>query len=270
MENASTPARSKVSFREHELEFSPLCTEQDVMKRLKVAHPGVPFQKLFLENMTDDADMRALFGDDDRVVDADVVLKQNLSLNTTPLDPKNRATPMFVYMDTPKAELVGTSLQPLIAASEGADAATVAECAKKVYETISNELSETIGVSMKKHDIVNHFKATAFRGGAVISVDGVKFAVCMLGECLPKNNDLEKILGKDDSLYPADALGYIKKLKWMPGGSQGMTNVSIKKNPGKVRATRCRVIRCRVIRCRALTRDTLLSTSRFFTGAYQD
>ena len=234
------------------------------MERLKVAHPGVPFQKLFLENMTDDASMRALFGDDERVVEAPVTLKQNLMLNTTPLDPKNRGTPMFVYMDIPKAELVGTSLGPLIATSEGADAATAAECAKQVYKMISNELSETIGVSMKKHDIVNHFKATAFRGGAVIGVDGVKFAVCMLGECLPKLNDLEKILGKDDSLYPADALGYIKKLKWMPGGSQGMTNVSIKKNPGKVRVIRCRVIRCRVIRCRALTRDTLLSTSRCF------
>ena len=128
---------------------------------------------------------------------------------------------------------------------------------------ISNELSTTIAVSMKKHDIPNHFKVTAFRGGAVISVGGVKFAVCMLGERLPKLNDLEKILGKRDSHYPADAVGYIKQLKWMPGGSQGMANVSIKKNPGKVRATRCRVIRCRVIRCRALTRVTLLSTSRF-------
>ena len=114
MENADTPAaRFKISFRGRELEVSPLNTEQDVVKRLCVAHPAVPFQKLFLENMTDDVGMRALFGDDDRVVEAPVTLKQNLMLNTTPLDPKNRATPMFVYLDTSKAELVGTSLQPL-------------------------------------------------------------------------------------------------------------------------------------------------------------
>ena len=70
---------------------------------------------------------------------------------------------------------------------------------------------------MKKENIANHFKVTAARGGAVIGVDRVKFAVCMLGECLPKLNDLGKILGKPDSLYPADAVGYIKQLKWMPG-----------------------------------------------------
>lgn len=258
MENASTPARFKVSFRGHELEVSPLNTEQDVMKRMKLTHPTVPFQKLWLEDIEADLNTRTEFGDDGRVVDAPVVLKQNLSLNTTPLDPKNRTAPMFVYMDCTKAELVGTNLQSLITASEGADAATVAEYAKTLYETISNELSELIAVWMKKHDIPNHYKVTAFRGAATMSGDRVKVAVCMLGEYLPKLIDLEKILGKPD------VPGYMKKLKWMPGGSQGMTNVSIKKSPGKVRATRCRIIRCRVIRCRALTHDTLLSTSRFY------
>ena len=120
---------------------------------------------------------------------------------------------------------------------------------------------------MKKKDIPNHFKVTSARGGVVVSVNGVKYAVCMLGPCLPKLDDLTRILKKPN------VPDHMKKMQWMTGGSHGMTNMPIKKNPEKVYTTRCRVIRCRVIRCRAprcraLTRDTLLSTSPF-TGAWQ-
>jgi len=132
MENASTP--HKISFRGHEVDLSPLNTEESALKKLKESHPRAPLHKLWLENIEENANTRTQFGDDGRDVNADVVLKQNLSLNTTAIDPKNRTTPMFVYMDSTKAGLVGTSLQPLIAASKGADAATVAECAKAVYE----------------------------------------------------------------------------------------------------------------------------------------
>ena len=258
MANAPTPL--KIKFRDCESALSPLHTYGSAEKKLTSEHL-LPLGHLFLE----DADTRGTLFRDDGDFDTDVELRQNLSLNNTPLDPDKRTAPLLVHGEWTKIELQGTSTQPFIDAHDNADVAAAVACVKALFDELTNEFSAALGSSMKKKNIANHFKVTSARGGVVVTFNGVKFAVCMLGPCLPKLDDLARILKKPN------VPGHIKKIEWMKGGALGMTSMSIKKNPEKVCTTRCRVIRCRVIRCRAprcraLTRVTLLSTSPF-TGA---
>ena len=262
MANASTP--HKIKFGDCESFLSPLHSDGSALKKLRSEHPA-PLGHLYLE----DVNTRGTPFGGDGDFDKDVELKQNLSLNNTPLDPDKRTAPLLVHGEWTKIELQGTSIQPFVDAHDNAaDAAAAVACVKALFDEFTNEFSGTVSSSMKKKDIPNHFKVTSARGGVVVSVNGVKYAVCMLGPCLPKLDDLTRILKKPN------VPDHIKKIHWMTGGSHGMTNMPIKKNPEKVYTTRCRVIRCRVIRCRAprcraLTRVTLLSTSPF-TGACQD
>jgi len=256
MANASTPI--KITFGEWCTTHSPLHSHGSAAKKLKSKHPVL--DQLYLEDVNTRG---TLFGGDGDF-DTGIVLKQNLSLNNTALDPDKRTAPLLVHGEWTKIELQGTSIQPFVDAHDNAaDAAAAVACVKALFDEFTNEFSAALGSSMKKKDITNHFKVTSARGGVVVSDNGVKYAVCMLGPCLPKLDDLTRILKKPN------VSDHMKKIVWMTGGSHGMTNMSIKKNPEKVyttrcRVIRCRVIRCRVIRCRALTRDTLLSTSRCF------
>ena len=261
MANASTPI--KIKFREFESSLTPLHSHGSAAKKLKSEYPVL--EQVYFE----DVNTRGTPFGGDGDFDTDIVLKQNLSLNNTPLDPDKRTAPLLVHGEWTKIALQGTSIQPFVDAHDNAaDAAAAVACVKALFDEFTNEFSGTVNSSMKKKDIPNHFKVTSARGGVVVSANGVKYTVCMLGPCLPKLDDLARIPKKPN------VPGHIKKIVWMPGGSHGMTNMSIKKNPEKVYTTRCRVIRCRVIRCRAprcraLTRVTLLSTSPF-TGACQD
>ena len=263
MANPSTPNTIKIKFGEFESGLSPLHRYGSAWKKLCTEWPVL--EQLYLE---DENTRGTPFGGDDDF-DTDIVLKQNLSLNNTALDPDKRTAPLLVHGEWPKIELQGTSIQPFVDAHDNAaDAAAAVACVKALFDEFTNEFSGTVSSSMKKMNVANKYKVTSARGGVVVSDNEVKYAVCMLGPCLPKLDDLARILKKPN------VPGHIKKIEWMKGGALGMTSMSIKKNPDKVYTTRCRVIRCRVIRCRAprcraLTRVTLLSTSPF-TGACQD
>ena len=189
MANASTPI--KIKYGAYEASLSPLHSYGSALKKLKSDNPVL--EHLYLE----DTNTRGTLFDGDGDFDTDVELKQNLSLNTTPLDPDKRAAPLLVHGEWTKNEFQGTSIQPFIDAHDNAaDAAAAVACVKALFGEFTNELSAALGASMKKHDIANPFKVTAARGGAVISVNGVKYAVCMLGPCLPKLDGPTRILKK--------------------------------------------------------------------------
>ena len=184
MANASTPI--KIKYGEFEEEVSPLHHYGSALNKLKRKHPVL--EHLYLE----DANTRGTPFGGDGDFDTAVELGHNLSLNTTPLDPDKRAAPLLVHGEWTKNELQGTSIQPFIDAHDNAgDAAAAVACVKALFDEFTNEFSAALGSSMKKENIANHFKVTAARGGAVISANGAKYAVCMLGPCLPKLDDLK-------------------------------------------------------------------------------
>ena len=184
MANASTPI--KIKFGDCESSLSPLHTYGSAVKKLKSEHL-LPLDHLFLE----DADTRGTLLGGDGDFDTDVELRHNLPLNNTPLDPSKRTAPLLVHGEWSKNELQGTGLQPFIDAHDNADGAAAVACVKALFDEFTNEFSAALGSSMKKENIANHFKVTAARGGAVISANGAKYAVCMLGPCLPKLDDLK-------------------------------------------------------------------------------
>ena len=62
----------------------------------------------------------------------------------------------------------------------------------------------------------------------------VRIAVCMFGNNLPKQIDFDRIQRMPDSDFPEGYAVVFKLAKWLPGGAQGLTVQTIKKDPKKV------------------------------------
>jgi len=217
---------------------SPFHTEESIKNRLGEKMPKS--RRLFLTAGNDDS--ADAFGGRERTVDADVNLVHKLSSNLKPMRIKDRTAPLFVSLDVKAVQLVGRwggPWQPLI---DSIDAAGDDEDArqrqlKELCGEFIDCVSGTVSSAEKSRHISYNYQVTSARGG-VVRVSGVddivRIAVCMFGNNLPKAIDFERIQNMPDSDFPEGHAVVFKLAKWLPGGAQGLTVQTIKKDPKKV------------------------------------
>ena len=214
---------------------SPFHTEESIKNRLGEKMPKS--RRLFLTAGNDDS--ADAFGGRERTVDADVNLVHKLSSNLKPMRIKDRTAPLFVSLEARAEQLVGVSWQLLIGSIDAAgnDEDARQRQLKELCGEFIDCVSGTVSSAEKSRHISYNYQVTSARGG-VVRVSGVddivRIAVCMFGNNLPKQIDFDRIQHMPDSDFPEGHAVVFKLAKWLPGGAQGLTVQTIKKDPKKV------------------------------------
>ena len=216
--------------------ISPFHTEESIKNLVGEKMPKSRRTFLTADNGAD------AFGGRERTVDADVNLVHKLSSNLKPMRIKDRTAPLFVSLDVKAEQLVGRwggPWQHLIASIDdaGDDEDARQRKLKELCEEFIDCVSGTVNSAEKSRHISYNYQVTSARGG-VVRVSGVddivRIAVCMFGNNLPKAIDFERIQNMPDSDFPEGHAVVFKLAKWLPGGAQGLTVQTIKKDPKKV------------------------------------